>query len=132
MNRVTGGGLAVAGLVCSLALAGCMDSPTAASFDVSDAREQGQREVDRVRRAASEQYLRATEDVAAARRRARLAAIEGEREIALAQARVDLDIAIKGCGALGGDARRACLDRAETRFEQARDVAERIDYAYLD
>jgi hypothetical protein len=125
-------GLAVAGLLGGVVLQGCMESPTAASLDVADARSQGQREVDRVRRAVSEQFLKASAEVAEARRRAQRTAVEGEREIALAQARADYDVAIKGCEALGGEARRACQQVAQRRFEQARDAAVRIEYAYLD
>jgi hypothetical protein len=125
------GALALACMACLLG-AGCMDSPTAASLDVSEARANGQREVDRVRREASEQYRKASRDVAEARRRAHLATIAGEREIALAQARADHDVAMRGCEALGGEPRRACLERAQLRFDNARELAARIEYAYLD
>jgi hypothetical protein len=125
------GGVALC-IAASFVISGCMDSPTAASLDVSEARVDGQREVDRVRREASERYRKASRDVTEARRRAHLATVAGEREIALAQARVDYDVATRGCEALGGEARHACLERATQRFDNARELAARIDYAYLD
>jgi hypothetical protein len=111
---------------------GCMDSPTAASLDVTEARAHGQGEVERVRREASERYRKASEAVAEARRRAHLTTIAGEREIALAQARADHDVAVRGCDAMGGESRRACIEHAQRRFDTARELAARIDYAYLD
>jgi hypothetical protein len=125
-------GWGAAACVASMLATGCMDSPTAASLDVTEARAHGQSEVERVRREASEQYRKASEAVAEARRRAHLATIAGEREIALAQARADHDVAIRGCDALGGEPRQACIAHAERRFDTARELAARIDYAYLD
>jgi hypothetical protein len=129
------GAVAVACIAASIVTTGCVDSPsaaTAASLDVSEARVNGQHEVDRVRREASERYRKASREVAEARRRAHHATIAGEREIALAQARADFDVATRGCEALGGEPRRTCRTRAEQRFDSARELAARIDYAYLD
>jgi hypothetical protein len=115
-----------------LLLAGCQDSPTASSMQVAQARAQGERDVASVRREATEQYLRASADVEAARARARIAAVEGEREIALAQARADFEVGIKGCDALGGVARDACRNKIENRHQAAIDAARQIQYAGTD
>lgn len=121
-----------AALAATLWLAGCEDSPTASSLHVAEARAQGERDLATVRREATAQYLQASAEVEAARARARLAALEGEREIALAQARADYEIDIKGCDALGEAARDACRARAERRRENAVDTARRIAYADAD
>jgi hypothetical protein len=115
-----------------LLAAACQESPTASSLQVAEARAAGERDIASVRRQATEQYRRASEDVEAARRRARLAAVEGEREIALAQARADREVGISGCDALGGAAKAACRDQAEARYRRAIEAARRIEYADAD
>jgi hypothetical protein len=124
-------GLAVA--LVAVGIGGCLDSAASAvTRDMIDGRRGAELEVDLVRRQASERYRKASDEVASALHRARLAAAQGEREIALAQARVRFESSLRHCKSLDGELRRACHVQAQAGYADARNAARRIEYAYVD
>jgi hypothetical protein len=123
-------GMAVAAAV-AVGAGGCFDSASLGAFNVVDARTPAQGEVDIARKRASERYLKASDRVAVALQQARRAAAQGEREIALAQARASYAAAISQCDSTHGEIRRACHTQAQAKYSQARVAARQIEYAYL-
>ena len=110
-------------LFCVIAASvGCdrAKEPAEVRKNVSEARQEANKQVTEARQAAAEQAAKAQRDVGSARQDAAEKVTDANREVAMARIEGEHKVAGERCQALSGEAQASCKANADAAYESAK------------